>query len=70
MNNNTEINKGMIVKYQTGWMQVTAVFKDYVNLGRIFQGKTTIKRVPKSEVTPDGDNWRAYWEKTESYQSM
>jgi hypothetical protein len=67
---NNELHKGSVVKYKTGWMRVRAVFKDRVNLGHVFGGKTVEKNVPISEVTPDHENWLAAWEKTESYQSM
>ena len=64
------ILKGSVVKYKGGWMEVTACFKNHVNLGHIFHGKTTIKKVPLSEVVEDRDNWYAHWSKSETYQSM
>lgn len=68
--NDTTLNKGTIVKYKNGWMEITAVFKNHVNLGHIFYGKTTVKRVPKSEVTPDHDAWYEAWSKSDAYRSM
>lgn len=65
-----EIVKGSIVKYQNGWMEVTAKFKNHVNLGSIFRGKTTIKKVPLTEVTEDRDAWYEEWTKSETYRSM
>ena len=44
------IDKGSVVKYKDGWMEVTARFNHHVNLGHIFQSKTTIKKVPLNEV--------------------
>lgn len=65
-----EITKGTIVKYKNGWMEVRAVFKDTVNLGPIFHSKTTIKKVPRNEVTPDREGWHDAWSKSETYMSM
>ena len=65
-----ELVKGSIVKYKDGWMQVTAKFKTHVNLGSIFIGKTTIKKVPLDEVTEDRENWYNHWSQSETYQSM
>lgn len=65
-----EIVRGSIVKYKTGHMMVTARFKNHVNLGSIFQGKTSIKKVPLSEVKEDHDAWYAEWQKSETYQCM
>lgn len=62
--------KGSVVKYKGSWKEVTAVFKNTVNLGGIFNGKTTIKKVPKSEVVPDYDAWYEAWSKSESYRCM
>jgi hypothetical protein len=64
------IEKGSVVKYKHGWMQVTACFKHHVNLGHIFHRKTVIKKVPLNEVFEDKDAWHAEWTKSESYQSM
>ena len=64
------IVKGSIVKYQDGWMEVTAKFKNHVNLGSIFRGKTSIKKVPLDRVTEDRDAWYEQWTKSETYQSM
>ena len=64
------IDKGSVVKYKDGWMEVTARFNHHVNLGHIFQSKTTIKKVPLNEVFEDRDAWHAEWSKSESYQSM
>lgn len=70
MKTNTEITKGSIVKYKDGHMEVTAKFKNHVNLGPIFYGRTKIKKVPLSEVTEDRDAWYEEWTKSEAYQSM
>lgn len=67
---NDTLNKGTVVRYKDGWMEVRAVFKNTVNLGPIFHGKTTIKGVPKDEVKPDYENWLNVWTKSETYQSM
>lgn len=69
MNDNT-ITKGSVVKYKDGWMEVTAVFKNHVNLGHIFYGKTTIKKVPLNEVFEDRDAWYKEWEQSETYKCM
>lgn len=68
--NTTPILKGSVVKYKNGWMEVRAVFKNHVNLGPIFHSKTTIKKVPLTEVTEDRDAWYEAWSKSETYQSM
>ncbi len=69
-----EIVKGSVVHYKEGWMRVTAVFKDHVNLGPIFGGRGRfsgiIKNIPLSEVYEDHNNWYAYWQTTEQYQCM
>ncbi len=67
---NDTLTKGTVVKYKTGWMEVRAVFKDHVNLGPIFYGKTTIKKVPINEVKPDREAWHDSWVKSETYMSM
>ncbi len=67
---NEELTKGVVVRYKDGWMEVTAVFKNHVNLGSIFHGKTKIKGVPKDEVKPDHDAWYSEWAKSEAYQCM
>ena len=64
------ITKGSVVHYKEGWMEVTAAFKTTVNLGHIFHGKTTIKKVPLNEVYEDRDAWYEAWSKTEAYQCM
>jgi hypothetical protein len=68
--NDKPITKGTVVKYKDGWMEVTARFKNHVNLGPIFYGRTKIKRVPLSEVKEDHDSWYEAWSKSEAYQSM
>jgi len=71
-----DITKGSIVRYKNdatghdGWMEVRAVFKNTVNLGSIFQGRTTLKSIPIAQVTPDYDAWYATWQKSEAYQCM
>ena len=65
-----QIEKGSVVRYKGGWMEVTARFKNHVNLGHIFHSKTTIKKVPLTEVVEDKEAWYAVWTKSESYQSM
>jgi hypothetical protein len=64
------IGKGSVVRYGDGWMEVTAAFKNHVNLGSIFYGKTRIKKVPTSEVYYDHDAWYARWSESETYKSM
>jgi hypothetical protein len=68
--NEEPIVKGSVVKYKDGWMEVTAKFKNHVNLGHIFYGRTTIKKVPLSEVTEDKDAWYKRWSESETYKSM
>lgn len=70
VNVQTPIVKGSVVRYKDGWMEVTAKFKNHVNLGHIFYGRTKIKKVPLSEVTEDRDSWYEKWTKSEAYQSM
>ena len=65
-----EITKGTVVRYKDGHMRVTAKFKNTVNLGGIFAGKTSIKGVPLSEVVEDHEAWYESWTKSETYQSM
>jgi hypothetical protein len=69
MNDNT-ITKGSVVRYKNSWMEVTAAFKRHVNLGHIFHGKTTIKKVPLSEVYEDHDAWHKEWEQSDTYKCM
>ena len=64
------IEKGSVVLYKNGWMEVTARFNKHVNLGHIFHGKTVIKKVPLTEVVEDRDAWYEMWSKSETYQSM
>ena len=65
-----KIAKGSVVKYKNGWMEVRAVFKTTVNLGPIFQDRTTVKGVAINEVTPDYDGWHKEWTQSETYMSM
>lgn len=67
---NEELRRGSVVKYKDGWMQVTAAFKNTVNLGTIFSGKTKYKKIPRSEVKEDHDAWYREWEKSDTYRSM
>lgn len=64
------IEKGSIVRYKQGWMEVTARFNHHVNLGYIFHGKTIIKKVPLNEVYEDKEAWYKEWSNSETYQSM
>jgi hypothetical protein len=64
------VEKGSIVRYKDGWMEVKAKFKTHVNLGHIFHSKTTIKKVPLNEVYEDRGEWYENWSKSETYQSM
>lgn len=64
------IQKGDVVRYKHGWMEVTACFKNHCNLGHIFHCETVIKKVPLSEVVEDKEAWYEMWSKSESYQSM
>lgn len=68
--NGKDIHKGSIVRYGDGWMEVTAAFKNHVNLGAIFYGKTRIKKVPTNEIVEDYDDWYETWTKSEAYMSM
>jgi hypothetical protein len=70
MNETTPLVKGSIVKYQNGFMEVRAVFKNTVNLGPIFYSRTTVKGVARELVVPAYDEWHEYWSKSEAYQSM
>lgn len=71
MNHTTnEIVKGSVVRYKDGWMEVTAVFKNTVNLGNIFHNKTKIKKVPLNEVYEDKEAWQKEWVESEAYMSM
>jgi hypothetical protein len=65
-----EIRKGSVVHYKDGWMEVTAKFKNHVNLGHIFYGKTRIKKVPLTEVYEDHEAWYSTWQTSEAYQCM
>jgi hypothetical protein len=67
---NDTIQKGTVVRYKTGWMKVTAKFKNSVNLGPIFGSKTTIKKVQLFEVFPDHQNWYNRWSESETYKCM
>lgn len=67
---NKPITKGTIVRYQDGWMEVTTKFKNHVNLGHIFYGKTKIKKVPLSEIKEDYDGWWEVWSQSETYKCM
>jgi hypothetical protein len=51
-------------------MEVRAIFKNTVNLGPIFQGRTTVKGVNRSEVAEAHDEWYALWQQSETYMSM
>jgi hypothetical protein len=65
-----EVVKGSVVKYKDGHMRVTARFKNHVNLGGVFAGKTSIKKVPLAEVSEDREKWYEEWSKSETYQCM
>lgn len=65
-----KLNKGTIVRYKDGWKEIRACFKDTVNLGPIFHSRTTLKKIPRSEVYPDHDAWYESWTKSETYQCM
>lgn len=70
--NGKPLEKGTVVHYKDGWMEITATFtgKKTVNLGSIFHGKTKLKGIPVDEVYSDGDAWREVWHQSESYQCM
>lgn len=70
--NGKRLEKGTVVHYKEGWMEVRAVFagKKTVNLGSIFQGKTKLKGISVDEVYADHDTWYDMWSKSESYQCM
>jgi hypothetical protein len=70
-----EIEKGTIVLYNGGHMRVTARFHKHVNLGPVWAGKTTIKKVYIGEVyigevKEDQAGFYKAWEQSEAYQSM
>lgn len=75
-NMKNEINKGSIVKFtipgslHTGYRRVTARFKDSVNLGGIFNGKIYEKGVSLEGLEEAGEEWYAYWSKSETYMCM
>jgi hypothetical protein len=46
------------------------VFKNTVNLGPIFGGKTTLKSVPINEVKEDYQGWYDLWRQSETYRCM
>ena len=76
------IVKGSIVLYTRqengrevqGWMRVTALFKDHVNLGPIFGGRGRwsgiVKNVPFSQIVEDEETWTKYWVNSETYRCM
>jgi hypothetical protein len=70
--NGKRLEKGTVVHYKDGWMEVRAVFagKRTVNLGPIFHSKTKIKGVSVDEVYSDKDTWYEAWSQSESYQCM
>jgi len=67
---NTELKKGMIVSYGKGHMRITACFKETVNLGGVWGSKTTVKKVPKSEVKEDSEAFYSNWRQSETYMCM
>lgn len=76
MNNksNKPVVKGSVVHYKTGWMRVTAAFKNHVNLGPVWGGRGRnsgiITGIPRSEVYEDGDAQYDHWTRSEQYASM
>ena len=67
---NKQLTVGDVVQYGNGWMRVRAVFKDTVNLGQIWGDKTTLKKVPHSQVKEDYNGWYNNWTQSEQYQCM
>ena len=68
--NNTEITKGSIVKYEDGHYRVSAVIAGTVNLKSIFGSKIYHKGIPASMVAEDEAAWYAAWQQSETYQCM
>lgn len=64
------IQKASIVAYKEGYCRVTALFKNSVNLGGIFNDRIYYKNVPLSEVREAHDEWYAKWQESETYKCM
>ena len=66
------INKGSIVKYNDGYVRVTAYFpkSKKVNLGGIFNGKIYHKGVPTYKVEEAYEEWYEKWSQSETYRCM
>jgi translation elongation factor P/translation initiation factor 5A len=66
-----DIQKGMIVKYQDRWYQVTRVTRETVNLGNTWNpSRVYCKGIPKSQVTEDRAAWYKNWTESDAYQCM
>lgn len=68
--NKRPVLKGSIVRYKDGWMKVSALFKDSVNLTTVWGYKPKYKGIPLSEVYEDGDAQYTAWTKSETYMCM
>lgn len=74
-----EIKEGMVVKFinpengnrnQSGWMRVTKVTKNTVNLGAIFGRGIYHKGVDKALIVEDETAWYAAWQQSDTYRCM
>lgn len=66
-----EITKGMTVLYDGCNYTVTAVFKNTVNLGYVWDSRKVYhKGVPKSEVKENHEAFYKAWSQSESYMCM
>ncbi len=84
-NNNTEIRKGSIIKFQHtaphGWKKdtvrtyeamgrITRITKTTVNVASVFGGKIFAKQVPISGVTECAEEFYDNWRQSETYRCM
>jgi hypothetical protein len=64
------IRVGNIVRFKQGWMSVSKVTKNTVNLRGIYGGRVTEKNVPIESVTEDSAGYYEYYRGTDAYASM
>jgi len=64
------MEKGTIVKYDSGFYRITHETKNTVNLGSIFGNHVYHKGIQKSEVTEAHNEWYQQWTQSETYMSM
>lgn len=66
------LKKGSIVKFNEGYLRVTAYFpkSGRVNLGGIFNGKIYYKGIPDYKVEEAEAEWYEQWTKSETYKCM